>query len=664
MNSLNLPFLIDAPLLASFLVAAVTMHVLAKRSLALSVVGRIASCCGHIAAFCAFHMRPAEQGGFDDAAHARVLRDRPIGVERVRSLPRLILGCASVVLSACSAGINQSPSIPPPALVPALGGHQWSSDRHDSLGTLRAATRLNATTKPVVLWDKVLANQLSGSPAVSTDGTIYIASSDKRLHALTPSGELIWSALLDFAPVGAVALSVSGEVAVADDQGGITTFDAQGNGRWGYRPAQLRRALSGPVFDADGNAYLAQDGYLVSVDPRGVERWTSRLPYTYFSPVPRVDGRFVFFKDLVFSARTGKILVAESPDDLDQFITGADGKLYLMSQSRLLEWQASADSAALAAVRTYDWTKRFPAGNPSDATIWSDGGTWLMLTTGTYDSRLIWVNPQGEVAGTTELPVFGGRIIGIGEDGLVYACGEVSGREIRCDAVQPGTDKAVWSQTLPVEPFIGEYRDQPMVIGGALLPDKLLIATLSGKLYALGDPAIPVAAAASPTPALVPVTPAVPQAAPDAAQPTIAVAVGATVIVTESQGFFPVEPTVALPTPFPTLALTLSPDATPEPVIDATAVPTDATAAPTAPAPGETATPTQVGAGLDPQACEVSKATTLRQVPSPIGTELAALDVGAKVSLLSRERDNAWAYVRVGRRVGWVLVAETTCGGP
>jgi hypothetical protein len=244
----------------------------------------------------------------------------------------------------------------------------------------------------------------------------------------------------------------------------------------------------------------------------------------------------------------------------------------------------------------------------------------------------------------------------------VYVCGEVSGREARCDAVQPGTDKPLWTQMLPVEPFIGEYRDQPMVIGGALLPDKLLVSTLSGKLYALSDPAVPVAAASSPTPALVPVTPAVPQPALDPAAPTIAVAIGATVIVSEPQGFFPVEPTVALPTPFPTLALTISPDASPEPVIDATAVLTDAVPAPTTDGV-ETAIPTPAGVGLDPQACEVSKATVLRQVPSPIGTELASLSVGAKVSLLSRERDNAWAYVRAGRRVGWVLVADTQCGG-
>ncbi len=475
-----------------------------------------------------------------------------------RRVRRAVLTAAGVMMlvAACTVGATQLTPVPAPALVNLPAGQIWSSDRRDANGSLRGPSNLSVTQKPSILWEKALGDQISGSPAIGADGTIYVATVDKRLHALSPNGEIVWSAFLEFAPIGAVGLNPAGDAHIADELGGLTAYNTAGNVKWSYRPTSPRRAIAGPVFDADGNAYVTQDGYMVSVDPRGFERWSSRLPYTFFSAVPRVDGRFVFFKDLVFSARTGKVLVAESPDDLDQFITGADGKFHLMSQTTLFEWQTTADGAALAKTRQYEWIKEFPGRVVADATVWPDGSTWLLLTSGQNDSRVVWVGADGKVTGSVQLPVFAARFAGMNEIGNLFVCGELSLREVRCDSIAPRADKPAWSITLPADPFIGEYRDAPMYIGGALAGDKLVVATLTGRLYALGDPEQLIAAApGQPSqPVLVPVTPAVPMPASETAMPLNP---AATATTSDTIGFFPSEPVLATQTPLPTVALTL-----------------------------------------------------------------------------------------------------------
>lgn len=402
-----------------------------------------------------------------------------------RSRLRIAAGAAMLALAVSGAfaaqALTANQTQPPLSIT---GGHVWAGARRDAAGSLRGSGQLSAGA-PHVDWERQLPGRLSGGPAVGRDGVIYVASSDKLLYALAPDGQTRWTAPLDELPAGGLGLSGQGDVLIADAEGGVTAFDATGARKWRAVIDAGRRALSSPVIDDAGNAYVALEGTLGSVSAEGALRWRARLPYAYFSPAPRVNDGFVFFKDMVFSARTGAVLVKESRDDLDQFITGADGRLYLLSQASLLLWQRDGDSAALARVAQLDWTKEFPGRNAADASVWFDGGIWLLINTGFTSTRVAWLDRGGAVRGSVALPFGSGSVVAIDERGTQYVCGALSNVKVRCDALPPNALESQWSLETSVEPFAGDAFDNPMVLGGALVGDKLVVATLTGKLFVI-----------------------------------------------------------------------------------------------------------------------------------------------------------------------------------
>jgi hypothetical protein len=61
----------------------------------------------------------------------------------------------------------------------------------------------------------------------------------------------------------------------------------------------------------------------------------------------------------------------------------------------------------------------------------------------------------------------------------------------------------------------------------------------------------------------------------------------------------------------------------------------------------------------------VRRETVLRNVPSVSAPELLTLrlDGGNAVFLISGAAGDEWVYVRVGRRLGWLLLEDIACDG-
>lgn len=392
------------------------------------------------------------------------------------------LGLGAAVAVQALTGKGEQPA------VAIAGGHLWTGERRDGPGSMRGNAQMPDTTAPRMVWQTQLEGNVSGGPAVAVDGTIYIATSARKLYAIGADGRVRWTAALSADPVGAPGLTQSGAVLVADVNGGLSRVEPDGALAWRVSPVDGLRAISGPVLDDAGNVYLACDGTLLSLDAGGQLRWRAQLPYAFFSPVPRVGGGFVFFKDLVLSAASGTTLLKASRDDVDQWITGSDGRMYLMSQSSLLAWQSDGATASLARVAQLDWTREYPGRVPSDATVWSDGGIWLVLGGRFNDTRLIWLSPAGAVQSSVALPFESARLLAIGSRGELYVCGERTVARLRCDALRPGAGSSQWTFEFDVAPLGGAFREQTMVAGGALAGDRLIVAGLTGKVIALGAP--------------------------------------------------------------------------------------------------------------------------------------------------------------------------------
>lgn len=396
-----------------------------------------------------------------------------------RNRVRLVAGAgvmAAVVLGVLIWNATRPPLISP--VVAVSGGHLWSGDRRDPAGTLRAAENFDDRAAPRVLWSFDAGDVLAGGPAISKDGTLYIAAKNQLLFALDAAGNEVWRVTLNDTPVGAPALGLNGDVLVADEEGGLTSVSSQGAVNWHVKNDAGQPAIAGPVVDNAGNIFYPLDGAIVSVTPDGQLRWRGESLYTYFSPALKLNEATgnVFFKDIVLSSSDGSQVLGESDDALDQFIAGDDGRMYLQGEKGLLEWRATPQGIALAEVATWDFTKNFPGVQVADGSVRGDGSAWLLLGNAFTPGRLVWFGPGGALAGSISFPLRGARVVAIGQRGTIYVCGE--GQGVRCAAFAFGADQALWQIDLPA---------RREVVGGALANGRLYVATAQGRLFALGN---------------------------------------------------------------------------------------------------------------------------------------------------------------------------------
>ncbi len=139
-----------------------------------------------------------------------------------------------------------------PALTPALG--------QDGTIYLPAGNLLIALDwRGRELWRYQLAEEAAAAPAIGPDGTVFLATGDRRLLALSPTGERRWEA----------ALPGRGSAPTADEDGtvlvgaaGIHRLSGQGALLWSYPvPAETAQPILRPdgtivAGAANGKVYL------------------------------------------------------------------------------------------------------------------------------------------------------------------------------------------------------------------------------------------------------------------------------------------------------------------------------------------------------------------------------------------------------------------------
>ncbi len=113
-----------------------------------------------------------------------------------------------------------------------------------------------------VAWTFDTDEALFQSPALGTDGTIYVPGEDD-LYAFAPDGGLRWSAPLAGCPGGGPTVGADGVIYVAaggcvfGGTGVVEAFDPSGSKLWSYETAgEFKVILGGPSLAADGTLYL------------------------------------------------------------------------------------------------------------------------------------------------------------------------------------------------------------------------------------------------------------------------------------------------------------------------------------------------------------------------------------------------------------------------
>ena len=115
---------------------------------------------------------------------------------------------------------------------------------------------------------------INSSPALGPDGTIHVAGG-RHVHAVDPQGGIRWTyetPVRNFF-TSSPAVASDGAIYVGGDDGALHAIDRDGSPRWTFKTGDLIRTA--PSIGADGTIYVpSYDGRLYAVDPDGSERWS------------------------------------------------------------------------------------------------------------------------------------------------------------------------------------------------------------------------------------------------------------------------------------------------------------------------------------------------------------------------------------------------------
>ena len=238
------------------------------------------------------------------------------------------------------------------------------------------------------------------TPAIGADGTIYVESTDRYLYAINPTtGSRKWRFLTTTALYSSPAIATDGTIYVRDDSYlyALTSNTSSATKKWSV-------ALSGggtygsPAIAADGTVYVgAASGNFFAINPTGTVKWTFVGDNDiYATPVIGGDGT-------VYFATLSGTVYALNPDGTKKWswsigdgsgITsspaiGADGTLYFGAYDHKLH--------ALRSTGTEAWS--YPLGDEvraSSPAIAADGTIYV----GCYDSLVYAITPAGRLQRT------------------------------------------------------------------------------------------------------------------------------------------------------------------------------------------------------------------------------------------------------------------------
>jgi outer membrane protein assembly factor BamB len=185
-----------------------------------------------------------------------------------------------------------------------------------------------------VEWKFNASMQIKSSPAIGADGTIYFGSRDRKLYALTPAGGLKWTfvtgAWVDSSP----AIAADGTIYFGSWDTNFYALDPNGSLKWVFPSGDI--IDSSPAIGVDGTIYFgSHDRYLYALSSNGKLRWRflTQGPVTS-SPAIGADGA------IYFSSTDGN-LYALNPNGMERWrlrrggcsssspVFGENGDIYL-----------------------------------------------------------------------------------------------------------------------------------------------------------------------------------------------------------------------------------------------------------------------------------------------------------------------------------------------
>jgi outer membrane protein assembly factor BamB len=301
---------------------------------------------------------------------------------------------------------------------------------------------------PKLIWSYQTGASIDASPVISRDGTIYLASTDDGLYALTDSGQLKWRFAARDSIFSTPTLAPDGSILFADLAGWYYAVRPDGNLKWSHSlsgESPERRAIASPAVAASGQSYIgAWNDQFYSFDSEGRLLW--QIPIGgdgQITASPALDSAGNVYlathdssdknRIAVYKFEPGSTLVWKFTDDLgvdrnriisSPAIDTAGGLLYIGA--------SRSEDGCLYALRLADGSQAFkavlPKGIVSSPAIAADGTVYIGCLDGkiyaldgsTGESRWAFSSGAYFVLGSPSIDGFG-RIFFGDSDGLIHA---------------------------------------------------------------------------------------------------------------------------------------------------------------------------------------------------------------------------------------------------
>ena len=122
-------------------------------------------------------------------------------------------------------------------------------------------------------WSYTTGDDVNSSPAVGSDGTIYVGSHDDKLHAINSDGSFKWAyTTVGYDVNSSPAVGSDGTIYVGSNDDKLHAINSDGTSKWSY--TTLGDVSSSPAIGSDGTIYVgSHDDKLHAINSDGSFKW-------------------------------------------------------------------------------------------------------------------------------------------------------------------------------------------------------------------------------------------------------------------------------------------------------------------------------------------------------------------------------------------------------
>ncbi|MEJ0090199.1 MAG: PQQ-binding-like beta-propeller repeat protein [Limisphaerales bacterium] len=183
-------------------------------------------------------------------------------------------------------------------------------------GTIYQATfdgkLLAITPEGEIKWTFKMGHEIKSSPAIADDGTIYFGARDRKFYAVTPEGKLKWTfptgAWIDTSP----AIGADGTVYFGSWDKKFYALKPNGSLKWAFATSNI--VVSSPSIGADGTIYFgSHDKKLYALKPDGTLSWT------FLTDGPIISSPAIAADGIIYFTSTDGNFYALKPDGTERW---------------------------------------------------------------------------------------------------------------------------------------------------------------------------------------------------------------------------------------------------------------------------------------------------------------------------------------------------------